>query len=167
VGEGSASELPPRLPPGKQAIAWLRTGWYTLVASLGGQLFIAGTGFVLVWSLWQVGEIGFLHLLPAPKAISRIYSRLEKSSARLLPDLSGGHTPYQLQLALSHRLKRTRNRLLGRLFSALDTEVENLVALHVAQVFSAHPPVKSQVSQGIRAWARLRWRLWIATRWVR
>jgi transglutaminase-like putative cysteine protease/uncharacterized membrane protein YidH (DUF202 family) len=167
VGDGSASEPPPRRSPGKQAIAWLRTGWRTLVTSLGGQLFIAGTGFALVWSLWQAIEIGILYLLPAPRAIARIYSRLEKSSARLLPDLPGGHTPYQLQLALNYRLQRTRNRLLGRLFSALDMEVENLVALYVAQVFSAHPPLKSQVSQGIRAWARLRWRLWIAVRWVR
>lgn len=167
TGDGRASGPPPSLSPGRQAIAWLRTGWRTLVDSLGGQLLIAGTGFMLVFILWQVGEIGFLHLLPAPKAISLIYSRLEKSSARLLPDLPGGHTPHQLGVALIPKLMGTQNRLLGRLFSAVDSEIEDVVALHVAQVFSKHPPPKPQVSQGIRAWTRLRWRLWIAIRWIR
>jgi hypothetical protein len=166
-GNESALGPPPGLSPGKQTISWLRAGWRALVTSLGGQLLIAGTGFALVWSLWQVGEIGFLHMLPASRAISRIYSGMEKSSARLLPDLPGGHTPHQLGVALTHRLNGAKNGLLKALLSPANNEIEGVVALYVAQVFSDRPLVKSQISAGIKNWIRLRWRLWIANGWLR
>jgi hypothetical protein len=111
--------------------------------------------------------MGFLYLLPSQRAISRMYARLEKTSARLLPDLPGGHTPYQLQDALTHKLKSAGPRGLKPLISPAANEIEGVVELHVAQVFSQHSPERAQVSQGIRAWTRLRWRLWVANGWVR
>lgn len=161
-GEAGASEATPGLPAGNPAIAWLKTSWRALVASLGGQLLIAGTGLILLFTLWQAGELWFLRLLPARQAISRMYSRLEKASPRLLPGLPAGHTPHQLQHVLTRRLKNARQRLLKTLLSPAEGEIESVVALHVAQVFSQRPPGRAQVRAGIRAWARLRWRLWIA-----
>jgi hypothetical protein len=114
-----------------------------------------------------VGEFAFLHLIGSERAISRMYSRMERASARLLPDLPGGHTPGQLQDALILKLADTKYRLFRFVLSPAAHEIERVVALYVTQVFSAHPPLKSQVSNSIRAWTRLRWRLWVATRWLR
>ncbi|RPJ36242.1 MAG: transglutaminase domain-containing protein, partial [Chloroflexi bacterium] len=167
LGDGNATGPPPSLPAGQQAVSWLKTSWRGLVTSLGGQVLIGGMVLIALFFLWQVGEIGFLHLIPAPKAVSRIYSQVEKASSRLLPDLPGGHTPHQLQVALTNRLKGAHNRLLGKVFSPVDSEIEAVVTLHVAQVFSQHLPAKSQIRAGIRAWSRLRWRLWLANGWMR
>jgi hypothetical protein len=120
-----------------------------------------------LFGLWQVGELGFLHLVPARWAISRMYARMEKASVRLLPDLPDGHTPHQLQDALTRKLTDSGHRAPKALFLPAANEIEGVIALHVAQVFSQHLPARAQVSQGIRAWMRLRWRLWIANRWLR
>ena len=121
---------------------------------------------VLLFTLWQVGELGFLYLIPSELAVRRIYFRLEKASAGLLPDLPDGHTPHQLGAALAHKFRGIINRILKSLFLGGNNEIEQIVSLYVTQVFSGHPPTKSQVRNGIRAWARLRWRLWIANRWA-
>jgi len=167
AGGENASGPPPDLPSANPAISWLKTGWCGLISSLGGQIAIAGTGLILLFTLWQAGEIGFLHLIPSKMAISRMYARMEKASTRLLPDLPDGHTPHQLQAALSLKLKGGQNHPFKSLFSAAESEIERVVVLHVAQVFSAHPPSRLQISKGIRAWLRLRWRLWVAKGWVR
>jgi transglutaminase-like putative cysteine protease len=161
-GETNASEATPGLPAENPAIAWLKTSWRALVTSLSGQLLIAGTGLILLFTLWQVGELCFLHLLPSQKVIVRMYARMESASARLLPGLPAGHTPHQLQHALTRKLKDARHRFLKMLLSPAEGEIESVVALHVAQVFSQRPPGRALVRVGIRAWARLRWRLWIA-----
>jgi transglutaminase-like putative cysteine protease len=167
AGGESASGPPPDLPVATPLIAWLKASWRGLLSSLGGQLAIAGIGLILLLALWQAGELGFLHLIPSKMAISRMYARMEKVSARLLPDLPDGHTPYQLQTALIHKLKGGQGHPLKAVFSAAESEIERVVALHVAQVFSQYPPTRPQISQGIRAWLRLRWRLWVAKRWMR
>jgi hypothetical protein len=167
AADEGASGARPNLPGVTSIFSWLQAGWYTLVSSLGGQLLIAGAGVVLLFILWQVGEMGILHLFPAQVTISQIYSRLEKVSTGLLPDLYDGHTPHQLGVALIHKLKSGQNQLLKRMLSKADKEIEHVVALYETQVFSGHSPTKSQVSRGIRAWMRLRWRLWIAKGWRR
>ena len=167
AGDASASGPPPSLPADKPVLSWLKAHWRMLVTTLGGQFIIAGIGFVLLLGLWQAGEMGFLYLLPSQRAISRMYARLEKTSARLLPDLPGGHTPHQLQDALTQKLKSAGPRGLKPLISPAANEIEGVVALHVALVFSQRSPERVQVSQGIRAWTRLRWRLWVANGWVR
>ncbi len=163
----NASAPPPSLPANQPAISWLKVHWHTLVTTLGGQFLIAVIGLILLFALWQVGEMGLLYLLPSQRAISRMYARMEKASARLLPDLPGGHTPHQLQDALTRNLTDAGPRALKPVFSAAANEIGDVTALHVAQVFSQHSPTKAQLSQGIRAWMRLRWRLWLANRWRR
>ena len=167
TGDANASLPPPNLPAYRPTFSWLKAQWRGLISSLGGQLLVAGMGLVLLFTLWQLGEIGFLHLLPPQTSISRMYSRLEKVSTRLLPDLPGGHTPHQLENALTHRLMSGGHQLLKKVFSKADGEIERIVSLHVAQVFSEHPPTRTQVRAGILTWTRLRWRLWIANRWRR
>jgi len=163
----SASGLSQNLPGANPAITWLKTSWRGLISSLVGQIAITGAGMILLFSLWQAGEFGFLHLIPSKMAILRMYALMVKASARLLPDLPDGNTPYQLQLALIDKLKGGQNPLIKTVFSAGVGEIERMVALYVAQVFSQNPPAKSQVGQGIKAWLRLRWRLWVAKIWLR
>lgn len=166
--DNNTASLPlPKLSPGKLALSWLKTGWAALASSLGGQLLIAGVGLILLLFLWQAGEVWFLRLLPARRAISRMYSRMELASSRLLPGLPNGHTPHQLQIALAQKLKGAKTRWRRALFIRMECEIEQIVALYVAQSFSEHPPSKSQTGKGIHAWTRLRWRLWIASRWLR
>ena len=167
VDHGGASEPPPSLPGGLSAFSWLKTQWRGLLSSLGGQFLIAGMGFTLLFILWQVGEVGILYLIPSRWAISRIYSRMEKSSVHLLPDLPDGHTPHQLKAALAHRLRNVQNKIIRTMISKAENEIERVVSLYEIQVFSEHPPTRSQVSQGMLAWARLRWRLWIVNRMAR
>jgi transglutaminase-like putative cysteine protease len=164
LGNASASELPPNLFTAKPVISWLKAQWRALISSLGGQLTIAGIGLVLLFSLWQVGEMGFLYLIPSHRAIDRMYSHLEKTSASLLPDLPNGHTPHQFGIALTLKLKSVNNRILKRVFSRVGADIQRVVALYVAQVFSGNPPKKAQINKGIRTWTRLRWRIWIAVR---
>jgi transglutaminase-like putative cysteine protease len=166
-GDENAPAPSPNLSASQPALSWLKGRWRVLVTTLAGQFLLAGLGVILLFALWQVGEMGFLLLMPAQLVISRMYARLEKSAARLLPDLPQGHTPHQLQNALTRKLADTGPSGLKSLLVPVDREVEHVVTLHVAQIFSQHPPAKTQVSKGIRAWMRLRWRLWIANRWLR
>jgi transglutaminase-like putative cysteine protease len=157
----------PSLPPGERAFSWLKIRWRGLVTSLAGQVFIAVMGLALLFFLWQVGETAFLLLLPSQRAIPHIYSRLEKASARLLPDLPGGHTPRQFQASLTHKLKTVKGRWLSPLFSGAGREIQEVTGLYMAQAYSPHKSERSQIKRGILSWARLRWRLWVAARWMR
>jgi hypothetical protein len=165
-GDASTSGTPPNLPGSSSAFSGLKAQWRALLSSLGGQFLVAGMGLILLFMLWQGGEIIFLRLLPAHRAIARIYSRMEKASVNLLPDLPNGHTPHELGTALTRRLRLSKNRLLATTFFPASKEIKHIVSLYVSQVFSEHPPAKTQVWAGIRAWSRLRWRLWLANRWA-
>jgi transglutaminase-like putative cysteine protease len=166
-GSVDASEPPPDLPADTPILSWLASQWRVMISSLGGQLTIAGISLLLLFVLWQAGEISFLHFIPSQTALFRIYSRLEKASVSLLPNLSEGHTPRQFGLALTHKLATEKNQFLKRIFFSADTEIDRIVTLYSTQVFSQHPPTRSQTRKGIYTWFRLRWKLWIAGRWHR
>jgi hypothetical protein len=68
---------------------------------------------------------------------------------------------------LTYQLREAKSSLLKLQIPKMDRDIEQIVTLYVAQAFREHPPTKSQTRKGIRAWARLRWRLWIANRWLR
>jgi transglutaminase-like putative cysteine protease len=155
--DDSAAGPPPGVPAGQRALSWLQDRWRGLITSLSGQLLIGLTGLLVLVALWQAGEIGYLHLLPASHAIPRLYARLEKAASFLLSDLPCGHTPAQLGTALTQALKSPHER-----WSAAEGEIEQVVDLYVAQIFSPNTPERSQVRRGILAWSRLRWRLWLA-----
>lgn len=161
-----ASGLSSSLPGGPSVFSWLKAQWRGLLSSLGGQLLIVALGLIILFAVWQVGELGFLYLLPSQIAVSRIYSRMEQASTRLLPDLPNGRTPHQFEAALSHKLRDKKNQRLTRILSPATGEIKNVVSLHVAQAFSEHLPTKTEVRGGVRAWMRLRWRLWIVNRWI-
>ena len=158
----AASESDPGLSLGEILASWLEVQWLSLISTLGGQalLGVAGLlGLVLVWQTW-VGI--YLRLLPSPTAVCRIYMRIEKGAARLLPHLSNGHTPLGLQIALADKFRETNNGLLRLVYRNAPSELEQLTALYMLQIFSQHPPSRPQVRDGIKAWSRLRWRLWFA-----
>jgi hypothetical protein len=142
--------------------SWLEVGWVSLISTLGGQALLGVVGLMGLILVWQTGTTIYLHLLPSQIVVHRMYKRTEKSAARLLPTLSRGHTPLGLQTALSDKFRKTNNGLMRILAKAAPSELEQLTTLYIAQTFSQHPPSRSQVRRGIRAWARLRWRLWLA-----
>jgi len=166
-GEESASVLPPSLPTVKPAFTWLKTSWRALLSSLGGQFLIALIVIILLFALWQLGEMGLLYVLPAHRSVARMYSRMEKVSVRLLPNLPDGHTPRQFGSARMRKLGSVKNKMLRQWLSPVAIEIEELVMLYETQVFSEHAPVRSQVRDCVRAWMRLRWRLWLANGWNR
>jgi transglutaminase-like putative cysteine protease len=165
TGDEGVSTPPPGLPAGQGMFSWLQRGWQILMSRMAGQLFLAGMVLVGLFLALQLGELVYLNLLPAPIAIQRIYSRIERSSAHLLPGLPGGHTPYQLQDKLILKFQGVSGRLLKLILSAGTSEIERIVLLYVIQHFSQHSPSRSQISQAIRSWMRLRWRLWVVTGW--
>ena len=156
-----ASEPPLNLPSKPSTITRLKSQWRTLISSLGGQFIIAGIGFVFLFTMWQVMEVGLLHIISPQKAIVRVYSRMVISSLRLLPNLHAGHTPYQFQIALFDRLRAKKIPFMGRVLLRTEIDIERIVALFATQVFSQNPPTKKQVSKGILSWIRVRWWLWI------
>ncbi len=164
-GEMTTSEASQGLPGSLSALSWLKLQWNTLISSLRGQLVLAGIGIFLLILFWQVIEIGVLYLITPQKAIALIYSQMEKGSMRLLPNLRIGYTPYQFQLALIDRFRIEKKSFLRNALLRVETDIEHITNLFIAQVFSQHPPTKKQVNMGIRSWIRVRWRLWIAAIW--
>jgi transglutaminase-like putative cysteine protease len=163
--EMPASESSPDLPVSLSALSWLQHQWKTLISSLGGQFIIAGMGIFLLIILWQWMEIGMLYLLSPQQALVLMYSRMKKSSMRLLPDLPTGHTPYQFKSAMFAGFQKVRFSLLRNLLSRAETDIEQIINLFVTQEFSQRTPTRKQVNSGIRAWIRVRWRLWITAIW--
>ena len=164
-GEMTISGASRGLPGGLSALSWLKLQWNMLISSLRGQLVFTGIGIFLLMLFWQVIEIGLLYLFTPQKAVALIYSRMEKGSMRLLPNLQIGYTPYQFQLALIDRFRIEKRSFLRNALLRVETDIEHITNLFIAQVFSQHPPTKKQVNTGIRSWVRVRWRLWIAAIW--
>jgi hypothetical protein len=138
---------------------WLKEKWRSLAFTIAGQALLAVMGLTGIFAIWQAGEIWFLHLMPAAKAICSLYIRLEKNSARLLPELIRGHTPHEFEAALVHRLEKMEKRWFRPTPNTVSREVEQIVSLFEEQVFSQKAPERLQVRAGIKAWARLRWAL--------
>ena len=143
---------------------WFKTQWLALISTLGGQSLFAGLGVVILMLLWQAGSTIYLRLLPAPLAIHRIYMRIDKTAAYLLPNLSRGRTPLGIQVALSKKLRESMSNVLMKIaLEKAPLELEQLTLLYTTQTFSQHTPSRVQVEKGIRTWSRLHWRLWIAS----
>jgi transglutaminase-like putative cysteine protease len=141
--------------------AWIEELWQMLISSLAGKAILGLAGLAALIAVGQAGEVWVLTLAPDAKAIQRLYTRLQSKSQRLLPNLLRGHTPQALQAALVDRLVRQKDRLKALLRPAAG-EIASIVRLYEMQVYSQGQPDRSQVIQGIKAWARLRWRLRMA-----
>lgn len=157
---GGETASPPDLGtvPNISTFSWLKERWRLLVSTITGQVVLVLAGLIFSFVIWQTGEIWFLHFTPRQKAIYALYTRLEKSAAPLLPDLPYGHTPHGLQIALLKQIEQ----VIHPKIRPTAREIEQVVSLYEAQVFSQHAPEREQVHAGIKAWARLRWKLWIA-----
>ena len=158
----AASESDPGLSLGEILASWLEVQWLSLISTLGGQALLGVAGLLGLVLVWQTGVGMYLRLLPSPTAVRQIYMRIEKGAARLLPHLSNGHTPLGLQIALADKFRETNNGLLRLVYRNAPSELKQLTALYMLQTFSQHPPSRPQVRDGIKAWSRLRWRLWFA-----
>jgi transglutaminase-like putative cysteine protease len=147
--------------PGSRVKEWLQELWRFLVVTVSGRLLLAAAGLAGLFALWQAGEIWILHLVPAPRAVHSLYTRLEKNSARLVPELVPGHTPRELEDAVLHRLENMKKRWFRPGVGSFSREVEQIVSLFEKQNFSRKAPGRPQIRAGIKAWARLRWALWM------
>ncbi len=149
-------------PVGDALITAARVRWRMLVSTLGGQAALAALSLVLLAGVWQAGEIWALYLLSAlvpQRAVNLLYTRLRRRARVLLPGLTAGHTPYELQSELLERLGQTKIRLAADYLRPSNDETARIVALYIAQTFSPHPPNRAQIRAAIRAWSALRWRL--------
>ena len=161
-GDQDSPHPGPSPAPGEMSETWLRGRWRLLGSSLGGQVILGLSGIAALVAVWQAGEIWILYFAPDAGAIQRLYARLEGKSLRLLPNLLHGHTPHALQVALVDRLARQKGHRFNALLRPAPREIARIVGLYTTQVFSQVQPGRPQVIQGIKAWARLRWRLRIA-----
>jgi transglutaminase-like putative cysteine protease len=161
-GDQAGQQPIPGSESGKSLETWVRERWRMLASSLVGQILLWLVGFAAMAAIWQTGEIWILYLTPDAVAVQRLYSRLESVGLRLLPRLPGGHTPRALQTALTGHLVRQMGRRMSGLYRPAPGEIANIVGLYEAQVYSKRGPGRPQVIQGIKAWARLRWRLQLA-----
>ncbi len=140
------------------ALPWIKAHWLPVISTLGGQALFLSIGLIIVLVLWLVAQNIYLRLIPASLAIERIYTNFENAATHLLPNLLAGHTPLELQTALTQKTREAHNIL----FMEMHIAIEKLVTLYSMQTFSQHPPSEEQVRSGIKIWARLRWRLWVA-----
>lgn len=147
---------------GNEISSWLELHWLSLISTVGGRALLASLVLIGLVVLWQAGNSIYLSLLPSPIAIHLVYRRMDKAATHLLPSLSRGHTPLELQSALSNKLLGTNIGLLQIAFKKAPFEIERLTTLYMAQTFSQYPPSRSQIQRGIKEWSRLRWKLWIA-----
>jgi hypothetical protein len=156
-----ASQPKSETAPGNIVMDWLKNQWRSLAFTIFGQLLLAVVGLTGLFALWQAGAIWLLLLMPASMAIRSLYARLEKNTARLLPGLIRGHTPHELNAALVHRLEKMEKRWFHPVPNTISREVEQIVFLFETQIYSQKAPERLQIRAGIKAWARLRWELWI------
>jgi len=138
---------------------WLMEQWRSLTISTAGWMLLAVAGCTGIFAIWQASEIWFLQLMPAPRAICSLYTRLENNSQRLLPGLIRGHTPHELKDALIHQMEKMEKRPFRTTPETVSREVEQIVSLYEEQVFSQKAPEQPQIRAGIKAWAHLRWAL--------
>ncbi len=113
---------------------------------------------------------------PAQK-ISSLYRRMRRQGSRLTDPFPPGTTPREFAAALWHRLlvfsqqpfilssppSALHNRLIReRILTPAEPEIESITDLYNQAAYSQHPASYKQIDQAIRAWSRLRWRLWFA-----
>ncbi|HVN14651.1 MAG TPA: transglutaminase-like domain-containing protein [Anaerolineales bacterium] len=165
---GSKTESAPVLTPPpadtNSARVWLE--WRAWISTIGGKVLLTLASFVILIIFWQIAEIWILRSREPTVAINQIYTRLQRASTRLLPDLPDGHTPLELQHALSDRLDQAKSGLMKTLLKPSFEEIEQLIVLYTTQTFSQLIPRQAQIHAGINAWIWLRWRLWIAGRTI-
>jgi len=145
--------------PRSSIASQLKTDWFMLASTLGGQALLLCAAVLILLMVWQAGEIWRLYSLPSDLAVSRIYRQLEKISMRLLPDLLETYTPRELQAALSNRLMADKTFPSRVIVKSALAQVRQLVGLYEIQVYSRHPSSRLQIRNGIRTWAGLRWKL--------
>ncbi|MCB0164022.1 MAG: transglutaminase domain-containing protein [Anaerolineae bacterium] len=140
--------------------------------------FTSSGGAYLVWALAIGGGLGLIALLglawlavdrwrlgrlaPA-RAITVLFDRLQNQSQGLAVHVRPGDTPFDFAAALARTLAglASSTRWEPVLIHAAD-EVEWLTQLYVRTIYSAHPPQRSDQTQAIAIWQRLRRRLWLA-----
>jgi transglutaminase-like putative cysteine protease len=149
-------------PTRSSILSQMQIGWLTLISTFSGQFVLSLAGLLALAILWPAGELWALYWLPSEAVVLRLYDRLEKLSARLVPGLPANHTPRELQAALLDGLQTNGNRLVRALSRSISGEIEQVAGLYEIQVYSRHTSSRSQVNHGIQAWAGLRWKLWIA-----
>ncbi|MBN1993756.1 MAG: transglutaminase domain-containing protein [Anaerolineae bacterium] len=155
----------PTLPPGfdlNKTLAQQQNWWYTtplwqllllVLAPLGG---VALVGLLAVW-----GHDLRLGRLPVEQLIPLLQGRLERCARLLGLALPAGATPLEFETALVGHLERlTRQRAgLQKIIPAPD-DIGRLVNAFIQLRYAPHPATTEIGDSCLKAWQRIRWRLW-------
>jgi transglutaminase-like putative cysteine protease len=154
-------EVPAELemPPEPITAYRIRVRWARWLGIGGGLLVLAGS-LIIAWLLVDVWR---LKRLPPAAAVTALYRRLVRYGPWLGVLSRTGDTPHEFAATVTVRLRHLAdNRRGGRfLISAVD-EVSLLADLCTRALYSRHEPKAPEQVQAIRAWSRLRRRVWVA-----
>ena len=157
----AALEVPAELemPPEPITTHRIRVRWARWLG-IGGGLLVLASSLMLAWLLVDLWR---LERLPPAAAVTALYRRLVRYGAWLGVLSQPGDTPHEFAATVTVRLRHlAENRRWGRfLISAVD-EVCLLADLCTRALYSRHEPKAREQVQAIRAWSRLRRRVWMA-----
>jgi transglutaminase-like putative cysteine protease len=101
-----------------------------------------------------------------PTAIAAmLYERLRRHGQRLAVPMLAGDTPYEFAHSFVGHLSRVRGGHRGEVLASTVQDVRHLVEYYVRVTYSPELPDEVDQVDLVRAWHRLRWRLWSARAW--
>ena len=143
------------------AFVAVNVGDATFRAILAGVIGIAVLG--LLYLIWTLSDAWRLRRMPAIAASTALYRRLYRQGVRLEIPRQPGDTPYELNISLNDHIKAlsTRPRWREQVQLARQ-ETQLLVDLYARAIYGQLPPDRGSLRQAVRAWMKLRRRLWLA-----
>jgi hypothetical protein len=96
-----------------------------------------------------------------------LYRRLLRQSQRLPFHLQPSQTPYEVSSGMGAQLDDlTEGSPFHQVIRPASDEIANLTEVYVRAVYSPAPPGPADRKVAVRAWDRLRWRLWLV-KWLK
>lgn len=96
-------------------------------------------------------------------AVRAIYRQLRRRGAGLEIPPQPGQTPHEFSAEMAGRLKSIGQITgLGTTLEAGISDLGQLTDVYVAAAYGPNPPQAQDKEKALRAWDRLRWRLWLA-----
>jgi hypothetical protein len=145
-------ELPGLIPE-----AWDRS----VRIGLGVFLGLAIIGFA--WISWYITESWRIRREQPGRLIVLLFRRVYLSGRRLGAQARHGDTPLEYGKRLGSRLDQVAGKSwLNKFISLARLEIDLVVRLYNAVVYSPHPVKREDGQSALEAWRRLRWRLWLS-----
>jgi transglutaminase-like putative cysteine protease len=117
---------------------------------------------------WLTAEGWWLRRLGPAPAVAAVYGRLRRHGRRLAVPMQAGDTPYEFATAfagwVAHLPQKGR---WGKMWLLASQEARHLTDLYVRVSYASRLPDVAEQARAVKAWQRLRWRLWVAWMWQR